>query len=309
MRELRARITPPHGIELTPQQIQELAARRLEAILDPRTLTPPLLEQLKRGAGAVPEPSSSSADLQYEFEDTALYDSPRGALRVIRRILNPLLRLLFNPDPLARALHKQSRLNADAAAREIERDRRQGEWNALHYEILQRLVTEVARLSIEAAALAGRVESLGARVDFADRRVRALESDLLQPRPAAPRAVQPPAAPGAPAAEVVPGESSAPEGARRRRRRRRGRRPSIGVEGGPRPFESPAPAPSGTEAGAMATSAEGSGGAVADTADAAQPAPPATPSSVPAMPESPPRDEPAPSVSFEAPPVPAPTDR
>ena len=48
MREIRTRISQRHGIELTTQQIQELAARRLEAILDPRTVKPSLLEQIRR---------------------------------------------------------------------------------------------------------------------------------------------------------------------------------------------------------------------------------------------------------------------
>jgi hypothetical protein len=44
MREIRSRISQRHGIELTPQQIQDLAGRRLEAILDPRTVNPTLFE-------------------------------------------------------------------------------------------------------------------------------------------------------------------------------------------------------------------------------------------------------------------------
>src|SRR4051812_25103262 len=51
MRDIRARISQRHGIELSNQQVQELAARRLEAILDPRTISPALLEQLRKSAG------------------------------------------------------------------------------------------------------------------------------------------------------------------------------------------------------------------------------------------------------------------
>ena len=43
MRDIRARIAQRHGIELSSQQVQELAARRLEAILDPRTMNPALI--------------------------------------------------------------------------------------------------------------------------------------------------------------------------------------------------------------------------------------------------------------------------
>ena len=44
MREIRSRISEKHGIDLTAQLIQELAARRLEAILDPRTIKPSLMD-------------------------------------------------------------------------------------------------------------------------------------------------------------------------------------------------------------------------------------------------------------------------
>src|SRR6476659_10228626 len=51
MRDIRSRIAQRTGVDLSNQQIQELAARRLEAILDPRGLKPELLEQLRRSAG------------------------------------------------------------------------------------------------------------------------------------------------------------------------------------------------------------------------------------------------------------------
>ena len=237
MRDIRARISQRSGIELSNQQIQELAARRLEAILDPRALKPGLLDQLRRSAGErqpAPDPAQPS---QPVFEELSLYDSPSAVLRFIRRLLNPILRLLFNPTPVAHALALQGRANAEAAARAAERDRRQAEWNALHYEILQRLVTEVSRVSLEAQSLSLRVESLGAKVDFNDRRVRGLEGTHVRaPRPqeAAP-APQPgtSAAPDAPIiaetpatpAEGQPGpQTPIGEAPRRRRRRRRGRR-------------------------------------------------------------------------------------
>jgi hypothetical protein len=235
MREIRSRISQRHGIELTTQQIQELAARRLEAILDPRTVKPSLLEQIRRST-STPVDAPSTPEPTYSFEDTTIYESHRGSLRFIRRLLNPLLKLFFNPNPVISALHAQAKLNQAAAQREAERDRRQAEWNALHYEILQRLVLEVARTSLDAQQLSMRVEALSAKVEFAERRTRSIEGTLHQVRPSprheggGPQPTQIPqpsreSAPGdvtvSPAApEGVPGE-----GGRRRRRRRRGRRP------------------------------------------------------------------------------------
>jgi hypothetical protein len=233
MRDIRARIAQRHGIELSTQQIQELAARRLEAILDPRTINPSLMQQLRRGAGAAPEVPAAAADSGYSFEDTTLYESHRGLLRFIRRLLNPILKLFFNPTPLVHALHTQARLNQEAAAREAERARLQTEWNALHYELVQRLVTEVSRVTVEMQSLALRVEALAGRVDFNDRRVRSLETTAppaparTQSRPAEQPSAPPVAAvPDTPAADASSADAPGGDGTRRRRRRRRGRRGS-----------------------------------------------------------------------------------
>jgi hypothetical protein len=260
MREIRSRISQRHGVELTTQQIQELAARRLEAILDPRTVKPSLLEQIRRSTSTPLDAPSPSPEPTYSFEDSTLYESHRGSLRFIRRLLNPLLKLFFNPNPLISALNAQAKLNQAAALREAERERRQAEWNALHYEILQRLVLEVSRNSLEAQQMTMRIDALAAKVDFAERRARSIEGTLHQARPS-PRheSAPPPAqfaqAPREPAAGDVPAAPASPEGggpgegSRRRRRRRRGRRSqgftpegaAIGAIAGPATAESRLP--------------------------------------------------------------------
>ena len=226
MRDIRAQISQRHGIELSNQQIQELAARRLEAILDPRTVKPALLDQLRRSAGSPADVAPHDPQPAYTFEGGTLYDSHNGLLRSIRRLLNPVLRLFFNPNPIVLALNAQAKLNTEAARREAERDRRQAEWNALHFSIVQRLVTEVSRASIETQSLSMRVESLAAKVDFNERRVRGLENTAHQSAPA-PRVAEvgavTVASPATPATDTTVSEVQS-EGARRRRRRRRGRR-------------------------------------------------------------------------------------
>ena len=237
MRDIRARIAQRHGIELTTQQIQDLAARRLEAILDPRAVKPALLDQLRRSAGTPPEQAAASGEPAYTFAEGAVFESHRGIVRLLRRLFKPLLMLFFNPTPVERALAAQSRLNVEAAQRDAERQRQQTEWNALHYEILQRLVTEVSRASLDLQSLSTRVESLAAKVDFNERRVRHIEGSVHQARPSGRHAESAPASPAAapareavPVAEAVPAAEPAAETpqtgdvARRRRRRRRGRR-------------------------------------------------------------------------------------
>jgi hypothetical protein len=233
MRDIRGRIAQRQGIDLSNQQIQDLAARRLESILDPRAIKPSLLEGLKRSAAT---PSGQNEKIPneptYSFEDTTIYDSHRGALRFARRLFNPLLKLFFNPNPIIQALHLQAKLNVEAVERNAERDRRQTEWNALHYEIVQRLVTEVSRVSIELQALSLRVESLAARVDFNDRRVGNLEGTAQRSRPQGRPTEALPPIPVTdtdmprvePVAASVDAPAPTPDAVRRRRRRRRGRR-------------------------------------------------------------------------------------
>jgi len=101
-------------------------------------------------------------------------------LRVLRRLLRPILKLFFNPDTLTTALHQQSQLNAHLI--------RLDQHEPLMYELIHNLTVEITRLGIEVQTLKMRVESLSSRLDFDERRGRALES-VVQYRPA-PRQAQ-----------------------------------------------------------------------------------------------------------------------
>jgi hypothetical protein len=221
MRELRARIAAQHGVDLSSTQIEELAARRLEAVLAPGTADAALLDLLRQSAGTtstkVPQPKSLPT---YSFDDGTLYTSGNGIVRFVRRLLHPLLRLLFDPDQIVRAFGTQTRINAELTARERRRDARQTEWNALHFELVKRVVTENARAVVDAHTLTARVESLATKTDFNERRVREIEGAVHQAR--APRQSQG-QVDGAQTPNLeVAGENT--DGGRRRRRRRRGRR-------------------------------------------------------------------------------------
>src|SRR5512138_2648065 len=87
MRQIRARIREKRGVDYTEQQIQELANVKLERFLDPKGVRSDLVEQFKRSRGTSPEPPN------YGFEDTTLYETHRGLIRFIRKLLNPILKL------------------------------------------------------------------------------------------------------------------------------------------------------------------------------------------------------------------------
>ncbi len=252
MEQIRARIREKRGVDYTEQQIRELAAVKLERFLDPSGIRSDLLDQFRK----VQPPYSPPELPNYAFEEETLYESHRGPLRMIRKLLNPILKLFFNPNPLIQALHIQARLNTMNAEREAKRESARRASDQLFYELIHNLVIETTRMSIEVKNLKMRVESIGSRLEFNERRARALESAVVYqsgeltepavaavaaPEPSRPADVAPSGAPtaqastahasGAPSAEG-PGQRSR---RRRRRRGRRGRGPAAAIMGGQSP--------------------------------------------------------------------------
>src|SRR5512135_801009 len=107
MEQIRARIREKRGSDYTEQQIRELAAVKLEKFLDPRSVRSDLLDQFRRVQPAYEPPVLPN----YAFGEETLFETHRGPIRWIRRLLQPILKLLFNPNPLIQALHIQSQLN------------------------------------------------------------------------------------------------------------------------------------------------------------------------------------------------------
>jgi hypothetical protein len=211
MRQIRSRIREKRGVDYTEEEIRELASVKLEKFLDPRGVRSDLLEQFRRKREASLPPN-------FAFEDTTLFDTHRGFLRFMRRILRPILKLFFNPNPLIEALHIQSKLNAQQAAIE-----------PLYYEVMHNLVLETTRLGIEVKNLKMRVESMSSRLDFDERRARALEG-VVQYRPGAVPPLQPPSSGAGPERPLTEAEQAE---RRSRRRRRRGRKRPDGRDGAP----------------------------------------------------------------------------
>ena len=265
MEQIRARIREKRGVDYTEEQIRELAAVKLEKFLDPRGVRSDLFEQFKKRQPRVEPPNVPS----FTFEDTTMFETHRGGLRFIRKLLAPVLKLLFNPNPLIQALHVQAEINKATLQREAERDHQRRDVDGLYFEVIHNLVVEVTRTGIEMKNLKMQVESLASRLEFNERRARALESAVVyqpardepvlrtpEPQPAtAPVPYSRPSAqPANPSSSVgagpapgqgpAPGSSPAPGGQgpegpgqrSRRRRRRRGRRggpPAAGVIGAP----------------------------------------------------------------------------
>ncbi|HET9266571.1 MAG TPA: hypothetical protein VFO31_00350 [Vicinamibacterales bacterium] len=233
MKQIRGRIREKRGVDYTEADLQHLANIKMEQFLDPRKLRSDLVEQFKRQRAASPAPHSQ--------EGAPPVETGNVFKRLFRKMARRIVRAAINPQDMVDAMHAEFRRREE-----------------LYYEILHNLVVELTRLGIEVHNLRMHVESMSSRLDFDERRGRALEG-VVQYRTTSltggstanpPIAAAPPptasaaGGPGAPIASVspsgTPGGSSAtqqngsrPDGERRRRRRRRRRRHGAGGPGGP----------------------------------------------------------------------------
>jgi len=242
MGRIRARIGEKRGVDYTENEIRELANVTIEKFLDPTRVRSDLLEYYLKSRQAAESGAAPAG-------------SPSGTLvGGLRRIFSPLLK------PFAKL----------SSIRHAVRELR------LNFVLIHNLVIELTRLAIEVRNLKMRVESLSSRLDFNERRARALEN-AVQYRPGSGPAAggdadrsagtsQPSRAAGTspqpsrtvPASQPSPqqprrdndaGDGSAKaEAQRRRRRRRRGRGGAVGPGqtlfegGGPETAEGSAPA-------------------------------------------------------------------
>ena len=260
MEQIRSRIKEKRGEDYTEAQIRELAGVKLERFLDPDNVRSDLVGHYRRQQQgsqkklAFPETllEPPPAPESFEFDPDIIYRSSRGLpgrlLYGIRKLLSPLLKFFVNLGPIVHALNVQREINerqneainwmVQTQAEFIDRVTKlfdisssrlaaREEIDALNYEVMNNLVVEMTRLSIEMKNHRMRVESVAGRLDFNERRAHALEGvvqyrDDTQATSAATTASD-------------QTDATAPK----RRRRRRGRR---------RPARTDTPTPETTEA-------------------------------------------------------------
>jgi hypothetical protein len=293
MEQIRERIREKRGTDYTEQQIRELATVKLESFLDPGQVRSDLVEHFRqldppKGLDPVQSGGYPPPPEVFDFDQETIYASSRGPMgkliRLIRKLLNPLLKLFFNPSPVVFALSRQAEINAwtvQLLQRQTDLIERvsvqfdqvgkkfaaREQLDALNYEVLNNLVVEMTRLSLDVKNHKMLVESVSGRLDFSERRSRALESVVQK------RSVQPP--------DAVDGAAEDPSatGATRTRRRRRRprRRPGEGETNAARPAASEGSAETPTPESTAPT-----GVAPPEAPRAAADTPAATPPSTPA---------------------------
>jgi hypothetical protein len=124
----------------TEDELRFIAEHPLEGVLTGRDLRADLQDEFR----------SRDAQWNFSFETETIYRSSRGlvgrALETARRVLRPVQKLFWNPNPMIAALSRQSDLNRFSV------------------HLLHNLVLELSRLQIEHQELRNRNLQLAGRL-------------------------------------------------------------------------------------------------------------------------------------------------
>jgi hypothetical protein len=156
MAQIRERIAEKkrRGL-LTDEEVREISERPLHPVLDAHEFRSRLLAELL----------SDRERWGYSFGPAHVFGSSRGAagrlLERVRRLLNPIQKLFWNPNPMISALSRQADLNQS------------------YVHLIHNLAEELTRVNLDVQDLRNRVLQLQGRLELHARREKALEA-LLQ---------------------------------------------------------------------------------------------------------------------------------
>lgn len=149
--EIERRVEERRGRLYTEEELRFIAERPLEGVVQPHEVRPGLLEEFRR----------RDASWNYSFDAQTIYRSSHGlagrAIEAARRLLGPVQKLFWNPNPMIAALSRQSDLNRFSV------------------DLLHNLVLELTRLRLEVAELRSRNLDLASRLEALGRREKTLE--------------------------------------------------------------------------------------------------------------------------------------
>jgi hypothetical protein len=150
-RSILEEIERKKGDLYSEEELRALAERGLEAVLQGGELRGELLDEFRARDG----------QWNFAFDTETVYRSSRGvvgqALEAVRRILRPVQKLFWNPNPMISALSRQADLNR------------------YYVHLLHNLVLEVSRLNLEVQEVRNRNLQLTGRVEMLARREKTLE--------------------------------------------------------------------------------------------------------------------------------------
>ncbi len=155
MAAIRKRIEEKKRGLYTEEEIRGIAERRLDGVLDAHDFSSDLLADFR----------SQTPRWNFQFDPETIYRSSRGAvgrvLERIRRLLKPLQKLFWNPNPMIFALSRQADLNK------------------YYVHLFHNLSLELTRLNLELQELKNRNLQLQGRLELLARREKTLESMVI----------------------------------------------------------------------------------------------------------------------------------
>jgi len=157
MATIRSRIEEKRKGLYTEEEVREIAEMKLDSVLDASQFNSDFVAAFR----------ARDAQWNFTFGPETIYQSSRGLsgqlIRLARTVLNPVLKLFFNPNPIISALSRQADLNR------------------YYVSLLHNMAVEMTKMNLELTNLKARLRATGAKVEFQTRREKVLE-DLTTSR-------------------------------------------------------------------------------------------------------------------------------
>jgi len=157
MSTIRSRIEEKRKGLYTEEEVREIAEMKLDSVLDASQFNSDFVAAFR----------ARDEQWNFTFGPETIYQSSRGLsgqlIRLARRVLNPVLKLFFNPNPIISSLSRQADLNR------------------YYVSLLHNMAVELTKMNLEVTNLKARLRATGAKVEFQTRREKVLE-DLTTPR-------------------------------------------------------------------------------------------------------------------------------
>ncbi len=163
MANIRRKIEEKRKGLYTEDEVREIAEMKLDAILDANEFNSDFVAAFR------------ARDEKWNtlFGPETIYASSHagggGFIRAARRLLNPVLKLFFNPNPIISALTRQADLNRYFVL------------------LLHNMAQELTRANLELTNLKARLRTLGIRVDFQGKREKTMEQVVFERESREPR--------------------------------------------------------------------------------------------------------------------------
>ena len=171
MANIRRKIDEKRKGLYTEDEVREIAEMKLDAVLDASQFNSDFVAAFR----------ARDEKWNYRFDPETIYASSHagggGLIRAARRLLNPLLKLFFNPNPIISALSRQADLNRYTVM------------------LLHNMAQELTRTNLELTNLKARLRTLGIRVDFQAKREKTMEQVVLERESREAREPRPPSQP------------------------------------------------------------------------------------------------------------------